>query len=95
MATERCVSAGSGGAGWAWLDGADIPLGEEAEGYRLVIAPSTGASRTIDISSPSYDYGPSEQMIDGSAAASSVTISVTQSGSLASSFPAAVATFSL
>ena len=81
--------------GWSWLDGADAPLGEEAERYRLAIVPSTGASRTVEVALPAYDYGPAEQAADGSASAVSVTISVSQIGSLAESSPASSREFVL
>jgi hypothetical protein len=55
--------------GWGWTDGADAPIGEESERYRLEIVPSAGLSRTIELALPSYDYGPAEQAIDGSGAA--------------------------
>lgn len=81
--------------GWNWMDGADVPLGEEAERYRLVIAPSVGSVRSVEAVSAAYDYGPAEQAADGSAGAASVTISVSQIGSLAESSPAATETFIL
>ena len=80
-------------AGWAWLDGGDAPLGEEAERYRLMITPSAGASRTVELGGPGYDYGAAEQAEDGSAGASSIVVSVTQLGSVAASLPAASGTF--
>lgn len=82
-------------AGWAWLDGGDAPLGEEAERYRLVVTPSTGSPRTIDLDAPGHDYSPAEQAVDGSTGAASVTIAVAQLGSVAASSPAASGTFTL
>ncbi|HSX57084.1 MAG TPA: hypothetical protein VLG14_17385, partial [Sphingomonas sp.] len=32
--------------GWRWLDGVDVPLGEEAERYRVRITPGTGGELT-------------------------------------------------
>ena len=81
--------------GWAWLDGSDAPLGEETERYRLTITPSTGASRAIDVIASQYDYTPSEQDADGSTGAASIEVVVAQLGSIASSLPAASASFTL
>ncbi len=80
--------------GWSWLDGADVPLGEESERYRLTIQPSVGLSRTVETSVPVYDYDPAQQAIDGSGAATGVTIQVSQIGSLAAALPEATRTFS-
>jgi hypothetical protein len=81
--------------GWSWLDGADAPLGEENERYRLIIEPSVGLSRTVEITSPSYDYDPTQQSADGSGGATGVTIRVSQIGSIAAALPDATRTFSL
>jgi hypothetical protein len=81
--------------GWGWLDGADAPLGEESERYRLEIVPSTGAARTVEPTLPGYDYGPGEQAADGAGAAASMTIHLSQIGSLASALPIASRTFIL
>ena len=82
-------------AGWAWLDGGDAPLGEEAERYRLIITPSTGTPRTIEPDTPGHDYSPAEQATDGSSGAASISIAVAQLGSVAASSPPASATFIL
>jgi hypothetical protein len=82
-------------SGWAWLDGGDAPLGEEAERYRLTITPSAGAVRTVETGAPAYDYGPAEQAADGSAGATTFGIALAQLGSTAASLPAATATFTL
>lgn len=81
--------------GWAWLDGGDVPLGEEAESYRLEIVASAGAARTIDVASSSYDYGPAEQAADGSDAAIWLSVTVSQNGAIAASSPPATALFDL
>lgn len=81
--------------GWAWLDGGDASLGEETERYRLTIAPSTGRMRTVETMTPSYAYAPADQIADGAAMASSVTISVSQLGAIAASSPGETAHFSL
>jgi hypothetical protein len=81
--------------GWAWLDGSDVPLGEEGERYGLTLTPSTGLSRTVDLIAPGYDYSPSAQDADGSAGAASIVVTVAQLGSIASSLPASSASFTL
>ncbi len=81
--------------GWSWIDGADAPLGEENERYRLTIQPSVGLSRTVETWAPVYDYDPAQQAVDGSGAATSVTIHVRQIGSLAAALPDATRTFIL
>ncbi len=40
--------------GWRWIDGADAPLGEEAEQYRLSIMPEGGVSSTIIVGTASF-----------------------------------------
>jgi len=78
--------------GWAWLDGGDVPLGEEAERYRLTITPAMGAARTIETDTPGYAYAPADQDADGAAGAGLFTIAVRQLGTIAPS-DAATATF--
>lgn len=81
--------------GWSWLDGSDAPLGEENERYRLTIEPSAGSSRTIETAAPGYDYSVAEQAADGSTGAATITITLVQLGSVASSLPAATAVFDI
>ncbi|HWL47767.1 MAG TPA: phage tail protein [Sphingomonadaceae bacterium] len=75
-------------AGWSWLDGADAPLGEESERYRLVITPSAGRARTVDLTTAAYGYSPADRIADGATAAASVTIAVSQTGTIGASRPA-------
>lgn len=35
-------------AGWRWIDGGDVPLGEDAEVHVVRIVPATGAVRTVE-----------------------------------------------
>lgn len=73
--------------GWSWLDGADAPLGEEAERYRLTIDRGSGPLRTIELSAPQHDYRPAEQLSDGASGA--IDIAVVQIGAVAASDPPA------
>ena len=70
--------------GWAWPDGADTPLGEESEHYRLVLT-GAGFERTVEASVPAYLYTAVERAADGPGP---VTLTVVQTGSLAASRPA-------
>ncbi|WCT73683.1 phage tail protein [Sphingomonas naphthae] len=71
--------------GWAWIDGADAPLGEEAEAYRLEIAVGGAVVRAIDTAAPWFNYGPAERAADG--ASGSIAITVRQAGAVAPSDP--------
>ncbi|MEA3011460.1 MAG: hypothetical protein QOD42_5 [Sphingomonadales bacterium] len=70
--------------GWSWVSGADTPLGEEAERYRLVIA-GLGFERSADPTEPAYLYTAADRALDGGGP---ISISVSQIGSLAASRPA-------
>jgi hypothetical protein len=70
--------------GWSWVDGADTPLGEETERYRLVIA-GAGFERIVETGAPAHLYTAAERAADG---AGPLSISVSQTGSLAASRPA-------
>ena len=39
--------------GWRWIDGADVPLGEEVERYRVTIA-SAGGERVVEVDEPRF-----------------------------------------
>jgi hypothetical protein len=70
--------------GWAWTDGADTPLGEETERYRLTLA-GPGFSRTVETASPAHLYLAGARAADGPGP---LTLSVVQTGSFAASRPA-------
>jgi hypothetical protein len=72
--------------GWAWVDGADAPLSEDSEGYRLTITPLDGISRTYDLSTPSFVYSAGDVAAD-LASGEPVTLSVVQIGTSALSRP--------
>ena len=69
--------------GWAWISGADTPLGEERELYRLTF----NGVRRIEVEAPTYFYGETERAGDGAGA---VTVEIEQVGTHGASRPAAV-----
>jgi hypothetical protein len=79
--------------GWPWIDGADAPLAEEVERYRLTISVSGVAARSIETSAPAHDYPVADQIADG--ASGEIDFAVIQIGALAASFPAARGQFNL
>ena len=48
--------------GWSWRDGADAPLGEEREAYRIVVTPPSGAARTIETAAPALALSESDRI---------------------------------
>jgi hypothetical protein len=80
--------------GWSWLDGADAPLGEDRELYRLTLS-SDGADRVIEPDAPTFDYPADEQPPGLLAGTSPLTASVVQLGRFGSSLAAAMQTFLL
>lgn len=69
--------------GWSWIDGVDAPLGEEAERYRLTIAPLAGTTRIVELGSASYVYAASEQIADAGQLIEDFTVSVCQFSTIA------------
>ncbi len=72
-------------SGWAWIDGADAPLGEERELYRLAIS-GPGFARTEELALPNFLYDAAMQAADGAAGA--LAIAVRQIGDHGASRPA-------
>jgi hypothetical protein len=70
--------------GWTWTDGADTPLGEESERYRLTIA-GPGFARTAETIAPAFVYTAAAREADGPGPRA---VTVIQAGSLAASRPA-------
>jgi len=62
-----------GGDSW---EGADVPLGEEREAYRLRIFSGGGLLRQAEVAAPAFTYSAAEQAADGAAGA--LTIRVAQ-----------------
>ncbi|MBV8238637.1 MAG: hypothetical protein JO221_07690, partial [Sphingomonas sp.] len=63
-----------GRSGWRWRDGADTPLGEEREQYRVTIVPSGAAARTLAVDTPAARVTAAER------AAGPVEVTVAQIG---------------
>lgn len=81
--------------GWAWVSGAGVALGEEAERWRVTIEPVSGAPCTLETEAPFFVYSAADQLADGTEAVDAFTLSVAQLGAIAESNPAARITFSL
>ncbi len=81
--------------GWAWLDGGEAALGEEAERYRLIITPEVGSARNVETTIPGYDYLMADQEQDGAASAGAIDVTVAQLGSIAATRPVAAGHFIL
>lgn len=71
--------------GWSWQSGADTPLGEETESYRLTIA-GPGFVREATLAAPVYLYTAAARAEDGTGGP--ILISVAQIGTYAPSRPA-------
>lgn len=69
--------------GWRWTDGIDAPLGEEAERYRVTIAPAGGAARSVETVAPAVTLTPEDR-------AAGVLVTVRQAGSHGLSGPASI-----
>jgi Putative phage tail protein len=66
--------------GWRWIDGADAPLGEESEAYRIELSPNVGLSRLSQTSTAVFVYTNSMRLTDISGSATNLTIAVSQAG---------------
>ncbi|WP_281300794.1 MULTISPECIES: phage tail protein [unclassified Iodidimonas] len=64
--------------GGDWLDGRDVPLGEEAEGYELDILLNGVRLRTLSTSTPSLIYSLDQQMADFGSPQSRIEIALYQ-----------------
>lgn len=50
--------------GGPWLDGADLPLGEESERYELEVLQGNAVRRTLASTTPAATYGAAQQLAD-------------------------------
>ncbi|KQM73936.1 GTA baseplate fiber-binding domain-containing protein [Sphingomonas sp. Leaf20] len=71
-------------AGWRWIDGGDVPLGEDAEVYVVRIVSATGAVRTVETSVSSVTVTGAER------SAGPVAVEVRQRGLFGLSAPARI-----
>ena len=69
--------------GWRWIDGADAPLVEEREAYRVEMTGVDGTT-IVTTDAPFVDVEP------GARAGGALTVTVRQLGTLAPSAPAAI-----
>nr|WP_295661302.1 phage tail protein [Polymorphobacter sp.] len=65
-------------AGFAWIDGADAPIGEEVEAYRLTVAIDGAVVRTVEVGEASWIYPAASFAADGGGTALALTIAVAQ-----------------
>lgn len=70
-------------SGWRWLDGADAPIGEELERYRIELRSEAGSVRSVELLTASFLYDAETQAADG--VGGPVSIEVMQLGTFASS----------
>ncbi|MBS0284604.1 MAG: hypothetical protein JSS15_09310 [Proteobacteria bacterium] len=75
-----------GRSGWRWRDGADMPLGEEREQYRVTVTPAGLPARIAIVDTAAYSVSAAE------CAAGPMTVEVAQIGTNGAS-PAAAITF--
>jgi len=68
--------------GGAWIDGVDVPLGEEVESYEIDILAGGQPVRTISSAAPQVVYGAAEQTIDFGAPQAAVEVAVCQMSAL-------------
>lgn len=67
-------------SGFAWLDGADAPLGEVREAYSITLATGEVVLRTADIDAPTWRYAAAARVADGLAPGTPITLTVVQLG---------------
>lgn len=71
--------------GWSWTSGAETPLGEQKEAYRLELS-GAGFARAVELAAPEWRYTGAAQAADGASAP--IDVSVVQLGTYAPSRPA-------
>ncbi|MEH3108091.1 MAG: phage tail protein [Sphingomonas fennica] len=71
--------------GWGWTDGAETPLGEEREAYRLTVSTGGIVRRSAETATPGWTYPAAWQAADGAGA---FTVTIEQLGTHAPSLPA-------
>jgi hypothetical protein len=73
--------------GWAWLDGGDVPLGEDGERYRLELRADGGRPRVVETAQPFFLYAAADQAADGAAGAPGLQVTLAMLGTSAASLP--------
>lgn len=71
--------------GWAWIDGVDAPLGEQAERYEITVRPAGLIPRSAESARPEWRYDADAIAADRAAGAATAELSVVQLGTLARS----------
>lgn len=79
-------------AGFAWIDGADAPLGEEAEQYRITVTVGGVVTRSADVAETLWTYSAAAFAADGAVAGTSATIGVAQLSAIVGAGAAATRT---
>lgn len=74
--------------GWRWRNSVDVPLGEEAERYRVIKSVTVLPNVEVEVTSPNWVYEAAERAADQMAGASTASISIVQIGSMGDSHPA-------
>jgi hypothetical protein len=72
-------------SGWRWLDGAEAPLGEEAERYEVAVTDGSGAGQRVELAGAEYRYDTAMQQTDQ--VTGPLTIEVVQLGTFGRSRP--------
>lgn len=69
--------------GFAWIDGADAPLGEEIERYLVTISPTAGIAFSAETEGERIDLSASEQLARAGGAVTDFVATVAQSSGIA------------
>lgn len=78
--------------GWQWIDGADAPLGEEQEAYRVDLIRTGAVYRTATAVTPQWTYDAAMIAIDhGLGISGAVTAEIRQIGNYGAGRPATIA----
>jgi hypothetical protein len=73
--------------GWSWLDGIDVPLGQEGERYRVTRIATGRADVAEEVALPVWTYPSALFAADRGAGLSNVTLQIVQIGSRGVSVP--------
>ncbi len=68
--------------GWRWRDAVDVPVGEEAERYRVTKVANGRPDLVVEVAAPTWTYNAGERATDFAAGATSAMVSVVQVGAL-------------